>query len=281
MVSLTPGPAASGPEPVGTENLLDRLATWPRPAVVQYWSAPRQQGLDDDVAEPRVELSGRVLVNWAAKTANLLDVEGMISGSRVLVDLPTGWKSLAVALGALWTGAEVVAVAPASSPSATSPAPPDASLSLSGDAVLTDDPERWAEHPGLLVAISAGTTDTEFPEDLPAHAVDFSAEVRAQADQFMLPSPDLSPEALMALVCQAQGAELDDDWIGEQPPSPWFQPGEAGLAVAAAGHRLTAPLLFAAVAAWERLQPVVLVEADRLDDLGQAALRALQDGGLR
>ena len=43
----------------------------------------------------RVELSGRVLENWVAKTANyLVDELDAEPGSAVAVDLPVHWRSL-------------------------------------------------------------------------------------------------------------------------------------------------------------------------------------------
>lgn len=253
MVSLGTS-LSSGPDP---RPLLERLESSPRPALVQYPA--------DEDAEARVELSGRVLVNWAAKTANLLDVEGLTTGSRAVVDLPAGWKSLAVALGALWTGVELL-------PCPTGAQPGEAE---SADAVLTDSPEAWAEHPGTLIAVSPGATDTEFGADLPAHAVDLSAEVRQQADQFLLPAPDLSPGTLPSLVQDAGGDAAQESAAGE-----WISEQSRGTAVAAAGRRLDADLLLAAVTAWDALRPIVLVPAGSLAELDEAARQALSEEGL-
>lgn len=251
MVSLDIGRPA-GPDP---RPLIERLEASPRPAVVQYPNVTDAQG--------RIELSGRVLVNWAAKTANLLDVEGLSTGSRVAVDLPAAWKSLAVTLGALWAGTEVTLCSQGSTDT------------VSSDAVLTDRPDLWADHPGVLIAVSPGATDTEFGTELPAHAVDLSAEVRQQADQFLLPAPDLSPATLPAL---AQD-EVSD---GGSPTSAsaWIVEQSRGTAVAAGGQRLDAALLLAAITAWDSLRPVVLVHAESLSELDEPSRQALTDEGL-
>ncbi|SFV23786.1 TIGR03089 family protein [Micrococcus terreus] len=244
----------SGPDP---RPLIDRLEASPRPAVVQYPGAADAEG--------RIELSGRVLVNWAAKTANLLDVEGLSSGSRMAVDLPAAWKSLAVSLGALWSGAELTLIRSV----------PDSPDAVPTDAVLTDRPEQWVDHPGVLIAVSSGATDTEFSGDLPAHAVDLSAEVRQQADQFLLPAPDLSPATLPAL---AQDERPDDGSVTSA--SAWIVEQSRGTAVAAGGRRLDAALLLTAITAWDTLRPVVLVPAESLSELDETSTQALTDEGL-
>ena len=57
----------------------------------------------------RVELSGRVLDNWVAKTSNLLQDElDAEPGTRLRLDLPAHWKSVILALAAWQLGMEVV-----------------------------------------------------------------------------------------------------------------------------------------------------------------------------
>ena len=266
MVSLDIGRPA-GPDP---RPLIERLEASPRPAVVQYPDAADPEG--------RVELSGRVLVNWAAKTANLLDVEGLSTGSRVTVDLPAAWKSLAVTLGAVWAGAELTLC----------PRLLGSAGAESTDAVLTDRPEQWADHPGVLIAVSPGATDTEFGAELPVHAVDLSAEVRQQADQFLLPAPDLSPATLPALAQDelpdggsvASSDQLTEESASPTPPLEWIAEQSRGTAVTAGGRRLDAALLQAAVTAWDVLRPVVLVPAESLATLDEASSQALTDEGL-
>jgi len=115
--------------------LLGALATGDptRPRLTWYDDAPGPtQG-------ERIELSGRVMANWAAKAANLLqDDLDAGPGTVVELDLPVHWRA-AYWLFAAWSvGAEVVT-----------------GCSLGGrrpDVVVTDDPEDW---PGAaLVAVS-------------------------------------------------------------------------------------------------------------------------------
>ena len=55
----------------------------------------------------RVELSGRVLDNWVAKTSNLLQDElDAEPGMRLRLDLPAHWKSVIWALAAWQLGME-------------------------------------------------------------------------------------------------------------------------------------------------------------------------------
>ena len=71
MVSLS-APRSTGP-------LVLRLASSPRPALVQEPGAPDEPGAVDQ----RIELSGRVTVNWAAKFAGLLGAEGVGAGDAL------------------------------------------------------------------------------------------------------------------------------------------------------------------------------------------------------
>ena len=63
----------------------------------------------DDASGERIELSTVTLLNWAAKTANLLrDEFGAGPGSRIAVLLPAHWQTAAVLLGIWYIGAEAV-----------------------------------------------------------------------------------------------------------------------------------------------------------------------------
>ena len=152
MVSLS-APRSTGP-------LVLRLASSPRPALVQEPGAPDEPGAVDQ----RIELSGRVTVNWAAKFAGLLGAEGIGAGDAVALDLPVHWLSHALALGVLCAGAE--------------PA-------LEGDspaAVLTDRPEAWPDPSAAVFAVALPRgLEPEFdgPAADPA-VVDVAAEIRAQ-----------------------------------------------------------------------------------------------------
>lgn len=123
----------------------------------------------------RVELSGRVLDNWVAKTANMmvddLDAE---AGTTVLLDMPPHWRSLCWALAAWQTGASIRLDT-------------DGGAAAS-DLVVTTQPERWdgeVKAPQYLVAVALGALDMKWNGDLPADAVDYASEVRAHADEYL------------------------------------------------------------------------------------------------
>ncbi len=93
--------SASRNVPEDFPQLLELLGSRPQPAVVWYGSPGAQ-----DSSEPeRVELSGRVLQNWAVKLIGLFreELEEVFEGSAqpvVLVDSAPHWKAAAVILAA-------------------------------------------------------------------------------------------------------------------------------------------------------------------------------------
>src|SRR5690625_5384154 len=86
MISLNPIPSNQPLNP--GDNLIEHLAASARPAIIQYSEADR------------VELSGRVTINWATKMTHLIDSYGTVASDTLLVDLPVTWRSLALVLGA-------------------------------------------------------------------------------------------------------------------------------------------------------------------------------------
>lgn len=197
----------SGPSesvPADFAQLLDLLGSRPQPAVVFY-------GADDS----RVELSGRVLANWAAKLIGLFGEEYDFSADDVvLLDSPAHWKAAAVLLAASAMGAEV-AVGSADDP----------------QVIITDRPAAWIGTEELgqaeLAALSAGMLDASFEEAtgeaLPAWVLDISAETRQQPDQLLTPlEPVVLPEAAEA----SSGPLLVTGW----------QPDSAAAMVGAWAH---------------------------------------------
>lgn len=162
----------SGGAPEELPQLLKFLGSHPQPAVVHY-------AADGS----RVELSGRVLANWATKLIGLFsDEPGLAPGDSVVLDMAVHWKAAAAALAVGAMGAE---------PTLCSPWVDDAAL------VITDRPGEWIAGDALgeaeLAAVSHGMLDSSFAEgageQLPAWVVDVSAEVRQQPDQLMVPLP--------------------------------------------------------------------------------------------
>jgi len=126
----------------------------------------------------RVELSGKVLDNWVAKTANFLQDElDAAPGGSIALDLPGHWKSSVLALAALNLGLTVRPGTPGD----------DEELSAS-DLVATADAgllERAGEVDTQLVAVSLGALAPRWPGTLPAGVVDYAAEVRSHGDVFL------------------------------------------------------------------------------------------------
>ena len=186
----------------------------------------------------RVELSGRVLDNWVAKTSNLLQDElDAEPGMRLRLDLPAHWKSIILALAAWQLGMEVVLD--------------------SGDAELlaTLSPESGHQGFDAVIAVPLPALAMRWPGELPPGVVDFGAEVRSHGDVFMAHE---DPEASgRAIVSSAGTAHAHSDLI------------EGFAAAHDAGVRLLVPAgdgleaaLVQSVGAWYHGGSVVLVHPD-------------------
>ncbi|WP_432482192.1 TIGR03089 family protein [Kineococcus esterisolvens] len=115
----------------------------------------------------RVELSARVLANWVAKTANLLEEEfDAAPGTRVALDLPTHWRTLVWQLAVLSTGAH-----------ALTGAHPDADVLVSADAAALG-----GEGPADRVAVSLAPLATSFGAELPGGVLDYARVVTGYGD---------------------------------------------------------------------------------------------------
>ncbi len=176
---------------------------------------PRITCYDDDTGE-RVELSARVLANWVAKAADLLDAEAEAGpGTSVGLDLPAHWRSAYWALAAWSTGATLVL----------------GSAAGAADVVVTDDHGLAAaaaasDRVGVLVTLAAlaraGT-------DVPDGVIDEAADVASHADHFepvsdpgdqdvaiRAPDGDTSYGQLVAAITHPPGvrARVPDDLEG-------------------------------------------------------------------
>ncbi|MGV0715349.1 TIGR03089 family protein [Mycolicibacterium sp. XJ662] len=132
----------------------------------------------DDATGERIELSTATLINWAAKTGNLLrDELGAGPGSRVAVLLPAHWQSAAVLFGIWWIGAEVVLGAGEADVALCTVdrlSDADAAVGVGEVAVLSLDPF------GKPV------------DDLPVGVTDYATAVRVHGDQ-IVPEPSPGP----------------------------------------------------------------------------------------
>ena len=121
----------------------------------------------------RVELSGRVLDNWAAKSSNLL-VEELDAepGTRFRLDLPGHWKSAVLALAGWQAGGVLV--------------------DGEADIVFSAEPSPGRTQGAVHVAVALGALDLAFPGALGPGQLDYAALVRQFADSF---DPFDSPSA--------------------------------------------------------------------------------------
>ncbi|MCH6471122.1 TIGR03089 family protein [Sinomonas terrae] len=142
-------------------------------------SAPRLTWYGPD--GERVELSGRVLDNWAAKTSNLLVEElDAESGTRVRLDLPPHWKSAVIALAALQAGcvlvdgeADLVFSAESGGVGPTGSSSGGAGSGVRGRSAGT-----------ARVVVALGALDVAYRGELAGGELDYAALVRQFADSF-------------------------------------------------------------------------------------------------
>ncbi len=155
----------------------------------------------------RVELSGRVLDNWVAKTANLLvDELDVGPGSRVLLHLPLHWRTATWLLATWWVGA--TALVPDTSDEPLRPTDVERAAGGDVDVVVSDRPHLL----GALVAAGVPLVAQPLPAlsrgwdgELPPGALDATTVVRGQGDVFV-PSTDPDDGALFAAAAQTLSA---------------------------------------------------------------------------
>ncbi|WP_442008119.1 TIGR03089 family protein [Mycobacterium sp. 2YAF39] len=129
----------------------------------------------DDATGERIELSTATLVNWAAKTGNLLrDEMGVGPGSRVAVLLPAHWQTASVLFGIWWIGAEVITGGQA-----------DVALCTAERLGEADE----AVGVGEIAVLSLDPFGKPVP-DLPVGLTDYATAVRVHGDQI---SPERNP----------------------------------------------------------------------------------------
>lgn len=138
-------------------------------ALLSSWepSAPRLTwyGADGE----RVELSGRVLLNWVIKAANLLSTEcGVSDGASVLLDLPAHWRLVVWAIGAEALHAQVHLA-------------DRGAAEGDADVVVTDRPQAWSRVADVI-AVPLPALARSWPEPLPAGVIDGASELMGQPD---------------------------------------------------------------------------------------------------
>ncbi len=184
----------------------------------------------------RIELSGRVFDNWVAKSANLLAESFDLEENQIVVlDLPTHWKSLVLALAALHHGATLAAPSHERASDAVlwiTASPTDASIPASSE-ILAVDPAALA---------------LSFGGDLGPVAEDFNASVRSFGDQFF---PSSVSGAATAIAIGGNNTALE---------TLFATPAEAkGTILARAGLPVLEFLPYA-IAQWAAGDAIVLLE---------------------
>lgn len=157
------------PAQTSVPALLSTLRTRQATSPALIWYGPGGE---------RIELSGKVLDNWVAKTSNLLvDELDAEPGIRIRLDLPAHWKTLVWALAAWQTGCTVQLGDTTEHPDAAGGPVPDVTVTASQ--ALLDTAA------GTVVAVAPGALELRWSGDLPAGAVDYAAEVRSYADTYL------------------------------------------------------------------------------------------------
>ena len=173
-------------------------------------ASPRVTCYDDTpgpTAGERIELSARVLANWVAKAANLLqdELDGA-PATTVGIDLPAHWRSLYWALAAWSVGSTVVVGAGA----------------RSADVVVTDSPEAAGlalEENGGAVLVTLAMLARGNPAT-PPDVIDEAHDLASQGDVFdPAEEPDTGMPALVADGVTSAYADVvvpQPDW-GSEP----------------------------------------------------------------
>lgn len=155
----------------------------------------------------RVELSGRVLLTWVSKAANLLqDTFDVTAGSTVALRLPTHWRAGYWALATWALGATLVT-----------------GLDEPADVLVTDTPEEAAHTGSGAVLVTLPALARRHPlAPLPARIVDEAADIAGYPDTVQPWSPPAPAQLAWLGPARAStyadlSAELEQRPWGERP----------------------------------------------------------------
>lgn len=223
---LPPPPSAAGPAaPADVPALLRAVAADPRPRLTWY-------GPDDE----RVELTGRVLVTWVAKTAHLLLEEAdVVPGSRVLVRLGHDWRAPVFWLAAAHLGAQVL--------HQPQGAPPD--VDVVGQDEVLGDPDAARATTAVLVVVPRQAVAAPL-QGLPPGCVDYGGQVSGFPDELPAPGP---PVPLGPPAATAQRVLVGPEGLPDRILATWAAGGSVVL------HTGLDPAALARVAEQERTDP--------------------------
>lgn len=165
--------AARGPG----DLLADLQSTDPGRPRITYYADP-----SGPMAGERIELSARVLANWVAKAANLLQDEFLAeAGTRVGLALPPHWRTAYWALATWSVGGRVVLGEDA----------------VEADVVVSDRPGLLAEAAGDAVLVTLAGLARSAVGTVPPGALDEARTLATYADRFVATTdPDGGDPAL-------------------------------------------------------------------------------------
>lgn len=261
MVTLSPTDPAV---PASLNRFFEALSSVQTPALIWY----------SDNGE-RIELSGRVLMNWVNKTANLLIEECDLATEEAFdLQAPLHWRPLVVGLAALRVGATLDRDEPLAA------------------AVCTEQDARFVNGPAYLLAVDRAPLALAYSGDLTAlqtyadEVLDFCALVPSMGDHYEGLLPDESAEVVEGFTyseAYAQIRQLADSYRGETlsggqralalmlSPSYGFDSSEAtlstlmqALAIMASGR---AVFLADPAIEWSEERLASLLEAERAKEL--------------
>lgn len=223
-VQIATGPPAPAPGPadVDAARLVTTLQADARPRLTWY-------GAEGD----RVELTGRVLAQWVAKTSHLLLEEGEVGpGSRVQVLLGPDWRAPVFWLAAWYLGATVVT-------------DDDTDPPQRADVVVVPEGSRAPRATSMTVVVAAAALPDPV-RDLPPGSVDYGAEVSGMPDQ--LPAP--GPATVLRLQLDGQRRVLlGPGTAAERVAAVWASGGSVVL------HTGLAPVVLDRVVRQENVEP--------------------------
>lgn len=154
-------------------RILNTLRTEQATSPALIWYGPESE---------RVELSGKVLDNWVAKTSNYLAEElDAEPGTTVELDLPVHWKTLVWALGAWQAGCSIALSADSA-----------AQVRATADKPAPRGPAE------IVAAVALPALAMSWPGTLPAETSDYAAEVRSFADTWAGPEYGGEPAVAVA-----------------------------------------------------------------------------------
>ena len=242
-------------QPCTPTELLAALRTHNSTAPRLTWYGPDAE---------RVELSGRVLENWVAKTANyLVDELDAEPGTVVVVDMPLHWRSLVWLLAVWAVGATATVPEENSTEDLTNPSSP-ANPANPADIVATTNPAATQQRYSglsprpLVVAVALPALQMRWQGELPARTLDYSGEVRAHADVFFADdTPDPSAPAWRHGATTVRYDRLIGSENGTGQQSPLRQTPERILLEVREGW---VAVLSAALKAWAAGGSVVLLD---------------------